>query len=101
SLPSDERVPMLARLDDTFLKRVQLSWDALNHDWRRNVIGFNFDRQRSLWREWKLNVLAPWQLSAIIVSIALTWVGALLAWLAWRRRRQDRARATWDAMCAR
>ncbi len=25
----------------------------------------------------------------------------LLGWLAWRRRRQDRARALWDAMCAR
>ena len=24
-----------------------------------------------------------------------------LAWLAWRRRRQDRARALWDSMCAR
>jgi hypothetical protein len=92
---------MLARLDDTFLKSFQLSWDAINHDWRRNVIGFNFDRQRALWREWRLNVLAPWQLTAIVVAIAAVWVGALFAWLAWRRRRQDRARALWDTMCAR
>jgi hypothetical protein len=101
SLPAGEPIPLLARLDDTFLKSLQLSWDAINHDWRRNVIGFNFDRQRSLWREWKLNVLAPWQITAIVAAIATAWVGALLGWLAWRRGRQDRARALWDSMCTR
>ena len=44
------------------------TWDAINHDWRRNVIGFNFDRQRSLWREWKLNLMAPWQVTAIVIA---------------------------------
>jgi hypothetical protein len=101
SLPASEPIPMLARLDETFLTSLQLSWDAINHDWRRNVIGFNFDRQRSLWREWKLDVLAPWQTVAIVAAIATVWVGALLGWLAWRRGRQDRARALWDSMCAR
>ena len=101
AVPLTDPIPMLARLDETFLKSLQLSWDAINHDWRRNVIGFNFDRQRSLWREWKLNALAPWQVTAIVIAIAAAWVGALLGWLAWRRRRQDRARALWDAMCAR
>ena len=101
SLPDSEPIPLLARLDNTFFISLQLSWDAINHDWRRNVIGFNFDRQRSLWREWKLSVLAPWQITAIVAAIATAWVGALLGWLAWRRGRQDRARALWDSMCAR
>jgi hypothetical protein len=69
SLPATERIPMLARLDESFLKSLQLSWDAINHDWRRNVIGFNFDRQRALWREWQLNTLAPWQITALVAAI--------------------------------
>lgn len=101
SVPATDPIPLFARLDETFLKSFELSWDAVNHDWRRNVIGFNFDRQRSLWREWRLNALAPWEIAAIVVAFAATWVGALLGWLAWRRRRQDRARALWDALCAR
>jgi transglutaminase-like putative cysteine protease len=101
SMPANEPVPMLARLDETFLKSLRLSWDALNHDWRRNVIGFNFDRQRALWREWQLNSLAPWQLAALVAGMAAAWIGGLLGWLAWRRRRQDRARALWDRVCSR
>jgi hypothetical protein len=101
SLASDEPIPLLARLDDSFLKSLQLSWDAINHDWRRNVIGFNFQRQRSLWREWRLNTMAPWQVTSIVAALATTWIGGLLGWLAWRRRRQDRARALWDRVCAR
>ncbi len=101
SMPSSEPIPMLARLDDSWLKSPQLSWDAFNHDWRRNVIGFNLDRQRSLWHDWKLIVLAPWQITALVAALATAWIGMLLGWLAWRRGRQDRARAHWDTMCAR
>ena len=101
AIPANEPIPLLARLDETFLKSLQLSWDAINHDWRRHVVGFNFERQRLLWREWRLTSLAPWQIMTIVAAIAAVWVAALLAWLAWRRRRQDRARALWDAMCAR
>ena len=59
-------VPLLARLDGRGSRTLQLTWDAINHDWRRNVVGFNLERQRALWREWQLDVLAPWQIAALV-----------------------------------
>ena len=96
ALPAGEPVPFLARLDGTWLKGLQLAWDAFNHDWRRNVVGFNRDRQRSLWREWRLDQIAPWQTVALVTAIVFTWGGLVVGWLMWRRRRQERALVLWD-----
>jgi len=101
ALPESADVPILARLDIGWFKTFQLSWDAVNHGWRRQIIGFNHDRQRSLWRDWKVDRLAPWQYVAMVAAFALAWVGLVLGWLLWQRHRRDRARAHWQALCAR
>jgi transglutaminase-like putative cysteine protease len=101
ALPVGERVPFLARLDASWLKSLQLTWDAINHDWRRNVVGFNYERQRSLWREWRLDGLAPWQIAAMAGAALFAWAGLLAAWLLFRRRRQERALVLWDDVCRR
>ena len=101
ALPAGERVPFLARLDASWLKSLQLTWDAINHDWRRNVVGFNYERQRSLWREWRLDGLAPWQIAAMAGAALFAWAGLLAAWLLFRRRRQERALVLWDDVCRR
>ena len=101
ALPSGERVPFLARLDRSWLKSVRLAWDAVNHDWHRNVVGFNYQRQRSLWRDWGLDRLAPWQVVAGAAGLVFAWAGALAAWLLFRRRRQERTLVLWDDLCRR
>ena len=101
ALPAGERVPFLARLDASWLKSLQLTWDALNHDWRRNVVGFNHARQRALWQQWQLDGLAPWQIGAMAAAALFAWAGLLAAWLLFRRRRQERALALWDDLCRR
>jgi transglutaminase-like putative cysteine protease len=101
ALPTSAQVPFLARLDVGWLKAVRLTWDAVNHDWRRHVVGFNYDQQRSLWQEWKFDRLTHWQYAALISALAMAWVGALLGWLAWRRHRRDRAWAGWHSLCRR
>jgi transglutaminase-like putative cysteine protease len=101
ALPEGEGVPLLARIDAGWLKGFQLAWDALNHDWRRNVVGFDRDRQKSILRELSLDRLAPWQIAAIVALLAAAWLGLLLAWLVVRGRRRDPAAALWDRLGAR
>jgi len=101
ALPAGERVPFMARLDASWLKSVQLAWDAVNHDWHRNVIDFNYQRQRSLWREWRLDGFAPWHVVAMGAAAVFGWAGLLAAWLLFRRRRQERALVLWDDLCRR
>ena len=80
-------MPLLARLDEGWLKSVQLTWDAFNHDWRRHVVGFNYDRQRSLWRDWKMDRLPPAVITAIVAGMIGLWGAAMLGLISWWRRR--------------
>lgn len=101
ALPAGEPVPMLARIDPHWAKAVQLAWDAVNHDWRRLVIGFNHERQRSLWRELDVDPLPGWQMVAGLMLVGGAWVTLLLSWLTWRRRRIDPVHALWETFCRR
>jgi protein-glutamine gamma-glutamyltransferase len=96
ALPASDLVPFLARLDLNWIKSVQLAWDAFNHDWRRNVIGYNRDRQQSLWRDLQLDRFAPWQLVALLAAFLFAWGALVVGGLLWKRRRQERALALWN-----
>lgn len=96
ALGAGEPLPFLARLDSTWLTRVQLAWDAFNYDWRRNVVGFNRDRQQTVWREWRLDEFAAWQVVALIAGLVGAWAALVVAWLMWKRRKQERALVLWD-----
>jgi protein-glutamine gamma-glutamyltransferase len=101
SVPAGEPVPLFARQDGGWLKNVQLIFDALNHQWQRNVVQFNRDRQRALWREWKLDGFAPWQIALAASVVVLAWAGGVFAWFAARRKRQERALTLWNDVCKR
>jgi protein-glutamine gamma-glutamyltransferase len=102
ALPASEFVPLFARLDQSLLKDLQLAWDAFNYDWRRHVLGFNYTKQHSLWRDWNLDRFPAAVLAALVAAIAGLWGAVTLGALAWWRRRSgDRARVLWDALCRR
>jgi hypothetical protein len=101
SVPAGDPVPLFARPDGGWLKDLQLAIDAINHQWRRNVIEFNRDRQRALWREWKLDQFAPWQVAVGVSAVVLAWAGGVFAWFAARRKRQERALTLWNDVCRR
>ena len=101
ALPESDLVPLFARLDGGWLKGTQLAFDALNHAWRRNVVGFDRGRQREVWRDWNVDRLnAPWMVAVAAAFVAI-WGGVLFGVFAWRRHRGDRARVLWDDACAR
>jgi transglutaminase-like putative cysteine protease len=101
ALPDSDALPLLARLDGGWLKDLGLAWDAANHLWRRHVVDFNYQRQRSLWRELNVDTFVPWQIVAAIAIAISGWAGLVLLWLARRRRRQERALALWEDLCRR
>jgi hypothetical protein len=74
---------------------------SVNHDWRRQVVGFNYERQRQFWRDFKLDRLEHWEHAAMLGAVVMVWMGLMLGWFGWRRRRQDRATARWQSLCSR
>jgi transglutaminase-like putative cysteine protease len=101
ALPASDDVPYLARIEPSWLKSARLAWDAVNYGWRRNIIGFDVQRQNSVWRDVGFDRLAPWQIVAVAAACVFAWAGALASWLLVRRRRQERALVLWDALCRR
>jgi protein-glutamine gamma-glutamyltransferase len=95
ALPSAD-LPFFSRLDVNWINNMQLAWDAFNYDWRRNVVGFNRDRQRSLFRDWRLDEIAPWQGVFVVAMIIFAWGALVVGWLMWKRRHQERALVLWD-----
>ena len=102
ALPAEDRVPLFARAHEGWLKRLNLAWDAVNRDWRRHIVGFNFERQRALWRALDIERLAAWQIVAMGAVALGVWGAFVLSWLKLRRRkRDDRVSLLWNALCAR
>ena len=101
SVPASDPVPLFAREDGSWLKGLQLMADAINHQWRRYVVEFNRDRQRALWREWKFDTFAPWQVVTAVAAGVIGWAIVVLLAFALRRRRRERAIALWESACRR
>jgi transglutaminase-like putative cysteine protease len=101
ALPDSDAVPLLARIDGGWLKRIRLALDAMDYHWKRNVVEFDFQRQRAMWESLSLTRFAPWQVAAGVALLLGAWAAATLGWLAQRRRRDERALVLWSKVCRR
>ena len=45
--------------------------------------------------------LEPWRIVAVVALIAGAWAAAVLGWLTFKRRRQERALVLWAGVCRR
>ena len=78
-----------------------LSFDAMNHAWRRHLVGFDRSRQFELLRSLRLDPGEFWQIASVAALAAALWIGGMLAWLALRRNPRERAAALWSDVCIR
>ena len=94
-------LPLFTRLNDGVLKDMQQFVDALNHAWRRHLVGFDRGRQHALLRTLKLDPGELWQIASVAALAAAAWIGIVLAWLSFRRNRSERTAALWSDVCTR
>ena len=86
ALPRGEPVPFLSREQWSWLRAVQWRWDAVNHNWQKWVIGFDRERQQSLFSELGFPKPEPWQIAALIAGAFALWGLGYLSWTQWRQR---------------
>lgn len=100
ALPRGERVPFLSRAEWSWLRAVQWRWDAVNHNWQKWVIGFNHERQQSLFSELGWPKPEPWQIVGLIAGAFALWGLGYLTWSQWRQRlrTRDPLERTWLAI---
>lgn len=84
------------------LRSLAYTWDAVNSEWNRWVVGFNQDRQRNLFQgigipdvDWRM--LAIWLIGGIFVAGGI--VGVFLLALAYRSRKSP-IDAAFERFCA-
>jgi len=49
ALPDESSVPGLARFNNGWIRKAQLRWDAMNHQWQRLVVNYDNDSQDKFW----------------------------------------------------
>jgi transglutaminase-like putative cysteine protease len=86
ALPRGEPVPFLSRAEWSWLRAAQWRWDAVNHNWQKWVIGFNHERQQSLFSELGWPKPEPWQIVGVIAGAFALWGLGYLTWSQWRQR---------------
>jgi len=98
ALPAGERVPLLSRPAFSWLREIDWRIDAVNHAWQKWVIGFNAERQKSLFSDLGWKSPAPWQIAAIICASIAAWGLGYLGWAQWRGRlrARDPLERTWQ-----
>jgi hypothetical protein len=90
ALPAGERIPLFSRPEFSWLREIDWRIDAVNHNWQKWVIGFNADRQRSMYSEMGWQAPKPWQIATMIGGGIALWGLAYLVWTRWSGRPRPR-----------
>lgn len=101
AVPAGDPLPMLLRLDATWLHGMHLRWDAVANAWNQWILGYDPERQRDLLRrlgmpspDWRAMTIALTALSAVTMIV-------LAAVTLRNRQRRDPATRLWAKLSRR
>jgi protein-glutamine gamma-glutamyltransferase len=100
SLPKDEPLPALMRLETDWIRALRYRWDALNNGWNLWVLAYNADRQKQILQ--RIGLGTDWK--NLVGLLSLTGGLALLgiaAWILRGDRERDPVQRLWTRACAR
>jgi transglutaminase-like putative cysteine protease len=87
ALPQDEALPLLARRDYPWLRKLYLNWDAVNNGWNQWVLGYNQQRQLELLSRLTGSRLT-WQDLALALMTSVAAIVLAISYVLLRGRRQ-------------
>jgi transglutaminase-like putative cysteine protease len=99
AVPRTDPLPLLGRMELTWLRALRFNWEAFANYWNQWVVGYNTERQRDLLS--RLGMPSPsWEKMAM----ALFWlVGLVVAvfslWLLRRAHGEDPVTVAWRRFC--
>ncbi len=73
ALGAGEPVPLMARLGNGWIKKLNLQWDSLNHGWRKYIINFSANNQLNFLKGLGISGPKPWQLLVFIMLAGSIW----------------------------
>lgn len=86
ALTDNTLLPMLARQDHSWLRKLYLNWDAVNNGWNQWVLGYSQQRQMELLSR-MTGMTVNWQQLITWLTIGLLTMLLLLCALLFRRKR--------------
>jgi transglutaminase-like putative cysteine protease len=86
ALPPSDTMPLMARKDYPFLRKLYLNWDALNNGWNQWVIGYDQKRQMELLSRLAGSQLS-WQDMAIALMVSVAFIGLVISYFLLRDKR--------------
>lgn len=94
-VPAGDPLPMLMRIDLSWLRDLRYRWDAVANTWNQWILGYNPQRQRDLLS--RFGMKSPdWQrMTAALAVLCGTVLAGLTLWALRQRRRIDPAQALW------
>ena len=100
AVPASDPLPLLARADNEWLKRMRFAVDTLTNGWNQWVLGYTQERQLAMLSELTGRQVS-WRGVAFMLIIATAIVITLLTLIALRRHRpkvRDQALSAWNTV---